>query len=41
MPGYWILHPTELAFIWALTPEGVGQLLMISRRWPAGRHLIQ
>jgi hypothetical protein len=41
MPSYWILHPTESSFIAALSPEGVGQLLMISRRWPAGRYLIR
>jgi hypothetical protein len=41
MPAYWILHPTESAFIAALSPEGVGEFLMISLRWPAGRYLIR
>jgi hypothetical protein len=41
VPSYWIAHPTESSFISALSPEGVSQFLMISRRWPAGRNLIR
>jgi hypothetical protein len=37
MPSYWITHPVEQCFISALSPEGVGQLLPIAERWPAGR----
>src|SRR5262249_18915004 len=41
VPTYWIAHPTESAFISAFTPEGVGEFLMISRRWPAGRYVVR
>jgi hypothetical protein len=41
VPTYWIAHPTESAFISAFSPEGVGQVLLISRRWPTGRYLIR
>jgi hypothetical protein len=41
VPSYWIAHPTESSFISALSPEGVGHSLMISRCWPAGRYLIR
>jgi hypothetical protein len=41
VPGYWIAHPTESSFISALSQEGVGQFLMISRHWPAGRYVIR
>lgn len=40
MPSYWIAHPVERAFISALHPEGIGQLLVMDRRWPAGRYPI-
>jgi hypothetical protein len=38
---YWISHPTEMAFSAAFSPEGVGQLLMVSERWPAGQYVIR
>ncbi len=38
--SYWIAHPTELRFISALSPEGVGQVLMVAERWPAGVYVI-
>ena len=41
MPSYWIAHPTDTSFISALTPEGMGQLLRIAERWPAGRYIIR
>jgi hypothetical protein len=41
VPSYWITHPTQSAFISAFSPEGVGQFLMISGRWPAGRYIIR
>jgi hypothetical protein len=41
MPSYWITHPVEQCFISALSPEGVGQLLRIAERWPAGRYVIR
>ena len=41
MPSYWIAHPIERCFISALSPEGVGELLLISERWPAGRYVIR
>jgi hypothetical protein len=41
MPSYWITHPIEQCFISALSPEGVGQLLLIAERWPAGRYVIR
>ncbi len=34
--SYWIAHPTERGFISARSPEGVGQVLMMAERWPAG-----
>jgi hypothetical protein len=40
VPSYWIAHPTDMAFISALSPEGVGQLLIMAERWPIGRYLI-
>jgi hypothetical protein len=40
MPSYWITHPVEQCFISALSPEGIGQLLLIAERWPAGRYVI-
>src|SRR5262249_43384054 len=39
--SYWIAHPAETAFISALTPEGIGQLLRIAEGWPIGRYLIR
>jgi hypothetical protein len=41
MESYWIAHSTEQSFISALTPEGVGQLLMIAKDWPAGLYIIR
>jgi hypothetical protein len=41
MPSYWIAHPTDRGFISALSPEGVGQLLMNAEQWPAGRYTIR
>jgi hypothetical protein len=41
VPSYWIAHPSQSAFISAFSPEGVGQFLMISGRWPAGRYIIR
>ena len=41
MPSYWIAHPTERAFISALSPEGVAQLLEVAERWPPGRYYIR
>jgi hypothetical protein len=41
MRSYWIAHPTDHGFISALSPEGVGQLLMNAEEWPAGRYTIR
>ncbi len=41
MPSYWIAHPAATAFISALTPDGIGQLLGMSDRWPVGRYVIR
>lgn len=41
MASYWIAHPAATAFISALTPEGIGQLLRIAEGWPVGRYLIR
>lgn len=41
MSSYWIEHPAETAFISALSPEGIGQLLRIAEGWPIGRYLIR
>jgi hypothetical protein len=38
--SYWIAHPTEKGFISALSPEGVGQLLILAEGWPAGLYII-
>jgi hypothetical protein len=38
VPSYWIAHPAETAFISALTPEGIGQLLRMAEGWPIGRY---
>src|SRR5215470_12765185 len=39
--SYWIAHPVQTAFISALSPEGIGQLLGIAEGWPIGRYLIR
>jgi hypothetical protein len=39
--SYWIAHPVQTAFISALSPEGIGQLLRIAEGWPIGRYLIR
>jgi hypothetical protein len=39
--GYWIAHPAETAFISALAPEGIGQLLMLAEGWPVGQYPIR
>jgi hypothetical protein len=39
--SYWIAHPTELAFISALSPEGIGQVLLMAECWPPGLYAIQ
>jgi hypothetical protein len=41
VPSYWIAHPTATAFISALYPDGVGQMLTIAEDWPVGRYLIR
>jgi hypothetical protein len=41
VPSYWITHPAATAFISALTPEGIGQLLRIAEGWPIGRYPIR
>ena len=40
-PSYWIAHPTATAFISALDPDGVGQMLTIAEDWPVGRYVIR
>jgi hypothetical protein len=41
LAGYCIVHPSQPAFISAFSPEGVGQFLMTSGNWPAGRYVIR
>jgi hypothetical protein len=41
MESYWIAHSTEQSFISAITPEGVGQLLLIAENWAAGMYTIR
>jgi hypothetical protein len=41
VPSYWIAHPTATAFISALYPAGVGQMLSIAEDWPAGRYVVR
>jgi hypothetical protein len=41
VPSYWIAHPDATAFISALTPEGIGEPLGMSDRWPVGRYVIR
>jgi hypothetical protein len=41
VPSYWIAHPTATAFIAALDPDGVGQLLELAADWPVGRYVIR
>jgi hypothetical protein len=39
--SYWIAHPTATAFISALDPDGVGQMLTIAEDWPVGRYVVR